>query len=62
MLARETCETSGKGVTGETDEGSRSEVRGFGNFEPRTSNRAFLSCLALHAPRFVALANFSAFC
>jgi len=50
---RETCEKSGTGemeewrvtsersesrVTCETDEGSRSEVRGFRNFEPRTSN------------------------
>ena len=30
-----TCEKSG---TGETDDGSRYEVRGFQNFEPRTSN------------------------
>jgi len=29
------------GGTGETGNGSRSEVRGFRNFEPRTSNRAF---------------------
>jgi len=32
---RETCEKSG---TSQTDDGSRSEVRGFRNFEPRTSN------------------------
>jgi hypothetical protein len=30
-----TCEKSG---TGEADDGSRFEVRGFGNFEPRTSD------------------------
>ena len=30
-----TCEKSG---TGEPDDGSRSEVQGFQNFEPRTSN------------------------
>ncbi len=40
---------------GKTGEGSRFEVRGFLNFEPRTSNRALL---ALHAPRSVALADF----
>jgi hypothetical protein len=32
---REACEKSG---TGEMDDGSRSEVRGSRNFEPRTSN------------------------
>jgi hypothetical protein len=30
---RETCVTGGKGETGRTDDGSRSEVRGFRNFE-----------------------------
>jgi hypothetical protein len=29
-------------------------VRGFRNFEPRTSDRAFLACLALHAAQSVA--------
>ena len=43
---------------GETGEGSRSEVRGCWNFESRTSNRAFLASLALHAPRSVLLADF----
>jgi hypothetical protein len=38
-------------------EGSRSEFRGFRNFEPRTSNRAFLAYRALLAPRSVAQAN-----
>src|SRR6266849_52495 len=42
------------------DEGSRSEVRGFRNFEPRTLNFGSrpLASLALHAPRSVALADF----
>jgi len=63
---RETCEKSGTGemgewrvtgernksrVTCETDEGSRSEVRGFRNFEPRTSSRAFPASLARLAKR-----------
>mgnify|MGYP003694123047 CR=1 FL=1 len=32
---------------GETGESSRSEVRGFRNFEPRTSDRVFLACRTL---------------
>ena len=52
ILTRET------GGTGKMWEGSRSDVRGFRNFEPRTLNRAFLACLALHAPRSMALADF----
>jgi hypothetical protein len=39
-------------------EGSRSEVLGFRNFEPRTSIPAFLACLTLYAPRSMALAYF----
>ena len=35
---RVTSERSESRVTCETDEGSRSEVRGFRNLEPRTSN------------------------
>jgi len=31
---------------GETDDGSRSEVRGFQNFEPRTASRAFPASLS----------------
>ena len=42
----------------EAEEGSRSEVRGFRDFEPRTSGRAFRACLALHAPHSVVLADF----
>jgi hypothetical protein len=63
---RETCEKSGTGemgewrvtsersesrVTCETDEGTRSEVRGFRNFVPRTSSRAFPASLARLAKR-----------
>ena len=39
----------------ETGEVSRSEGRSFRNFDLRTSDRAFLACLALHAPRSVSL-------
>ena len=56
-------EKSVTGGMGETGEGSRSEVRGFRNFEPRTrtSYRAFLACLALHVPQAVkALRKFTA--
>jgi len=40
---------------GGTGEGSRSEVRGYRNFEPRTrtSYRAFPARLALHPPEAV---------
>jgi hypothetical protein len=45
----ETDETGWKSAIGETDDSSRSEVRGFRNVEPGTSNRAFLaSRAALH--------------
>jgi hypothetical protein len=33
---------------------SRARVRGFQNFEPRTSGRAFLVCLAIHASQTLA--------
>ena len=39
--SRDVCEAIGKGRTGETGKSSRFEIRGFRNFEPRTSN--FLS-------------------
>src|SRR4029077_19020534 len=38
--------------------GSKFEVFGTSNPELRTSDRAFLACLALHAPQSVALADF----
>jgi len=47
MLARETCETSGKGATS----GTRRESN-------RSASRFSSPCLALHAPRSVALADF----
>ena len=40
--------------TGGSAKGSRSEVQGLRNFEPRTSDRVFVACLVLHAPRSVA--------
>jgi hypothetical protein len=38
--------------------GPKFEVFGTSNPELRTSDRAFLACLALHAPQSVALADF----
>ena len=38
-------------------DGGASEVRGFRNFEPRTSDHVFLECLVFHAPWSVALAD-----
>jgi hypothetical protein len=60
-------ETSGTRETGETCEKSgtceavsrlKAEVFGASNPELRSSSRAFLACLAFHAPRSVALADF----
>jgi hypothetical protein len=42
---------SGMGETGETDDGSRSEVRSFRNFEPRTSHFELRIALFSLAPR-----------
>ena len=59
---RFTHKTGGKGERGRINGGSRSEVRGFGNDEPRTSNGACHARLAVHAPRSVVPAAVSTFC
>jgi hypothetical protein len=54
--SRKIAERDGRdGLDGDS---SRSEARDFRNVEPRTSDRALLACLALHAPRSVVLADF----
>src|SRR5712692_765261 len=56
-LKRATSTPSETGATRKTGEGSRSDVRGFGTSNPdlRTSDRAFLACLARHASRVFSL-------
>ena len=54
-------ETGGTSETGRV-RGPKLEVFGTSNPEPRTTDRAFLACLARHAPRCVFWRSFSASC